>query len=127
MVDPVERKDVLDTLTEFRNGIFHDKNLTRDNKHDWEAAYEMHTLHDRLYRLPRAVPKTAYHKITKAEGWGEDFHICSECDKIIPFIDHCQPYCSGCGAYFEDWMDYCRKENEDADSNSEEPSETSSE
>lgn len=113
MVDPVERRAVLDTLTEFRNGIFHDKNLTRDNEHDWEAAYEMHTLHDRLYRLPRAMPNLAYHVVHEFDGWGEEFHLCSKCEKIIPFIDWCQPFCSGCGAQFEDWKDYCQKEEEE--------------
>lgn len=112
MIDPVERLDVLSTLTEFRNGIFHDKNLTRDNEHDWEAAYEMGTLHDRLYKLPRAKPVTAYHQIHEVKGWGEEFHVCSNCGGIIPFIDWCQPYHSKCGAFLEDYVDYCREEEE---------------
>ena len=110
MIDPIERKDVLDTLAEFRNGIFHDKNLTRDNEHDWEAAYEMHTLHDRLYRLPRAQTKTGEQIEHKVKGWGEQMHICSECGKIVPFIDWCQPYCSGCGVLFTNYTDYQAKE-----------------
>ena len=113
MIDPIERRDVLDTLNEFRNGIFHEKNLTRDNKHDWEAAYEMGKLHDRLYKLPRAHPNMAYQITREYEGWSELMHICSFCGKIIPYIDWCQPYCSGCGSLFEDYMDYCAKEEEE--------------
>ena len=113
MIDPIERKDVLDTLTEFRNGIFHDENLRRDNEHDWEAAYTLGRLHDSLYRLPRAKEKTAEQLVEHIKGWGEMTHICSECKKIVPFIDWCQPYCSGCGTLFTNYTDFQAKEPEE--------------
>ncbi len=111
MNDPIERQDVIDTLTEFRNGIFHDKNLTRDNKHNWEAAYEMHTLHDRLIRLPRAKENTGRQIVKKVKGWSEQTHICSKCKKMIPYVDWCQPYCSGCGVRFTNHQKFQAKQN----------------
>lgn len=110
MTDPIERADVLETLTEFRNGIFHDENLRRDNEHDWEAAYTLGKLHDSLYRLPRAAPKTANQIVHRADGWGEDYHTCSKCKKLVPFVDWCQPYCAGCGARFNNYRKWCAKE-----------------
>ena len=111
MIDPIERADVLAELAEFRHGIFHDKNLTSDNKHDWDAAYCMEKLHDALYRLPQAEPQLA-NQIVKRYPWCGEVHHCSKCKKIVPFIDWCQPYCSGCGARFRNYHKWCRKDNE---------------
>lgn len=114
MTDPIERRDVLDTVTEFRNGIFHEKNLTRDNEHDWEAAYEMHTLYDRLYKLPRAKDPIGYQRVIPVKGWSEEVHICSKCKKIVPFIDWCQPFCSGCGVRFRNYHKWVAKERKES-------------
>ena len=100
MIDPIERLEALDAITEFRNGIFHDENLRRDNEHDWEAAYTMGKLYDTVYKIPRAKEKTGYQKVRHVKGWGEEIHLCSNCKKLVPFIDWCQPYCSGCGVRF---------------------------
>lgn len=112
MIDPIERTDALKEISEFRNGIFHDENLRRDNKHDWEAAYTMGKLHDAIYKLPRAMPTAATQIEKEFKGWGEAMHICSNCGKIVPFIDWCQPYCSGCGALFDNWQNYCAEDPE---------------
>ena len=37
---------------------------------------------------------------------------CSKCKKIIPYIDWCQPYCSGCGAMLQNYKKWCSKEQE---------------
>ena len=111
MKDPIERFEALKEITDFRNGIFHDENLRRDNKHDWEAAYTLGKLYDRVYRLPKAKEAIGYQKVVRAEGWAETLHLCSKCGKIVPFIDWCQPYCSGCGVRFRNYTKWQAKES----------------
>lgn len=119
MIDPIERLEALDAITAFRNGIFHDENLRRDNEHDWEAAYTMGKLYDAVYRLPKAKDKVGFQKVRHVKGWGEDVHLCSNCGKIVPFIDWCQPYCSGCGIRFRNSTKWQSKERKRAKSDEE--------
>lgn len=111
MKDPIERLDALDAITAFRVGIFHDKNLTADNTRDWDAAYCMQNLYDAVYKLPAAMPKEGVQEVKQVPLTGE-MHTCSECGKIVPFIDWCQPYCSGCGVRFRNYQTWCAKEKE---------------
>jgi hypothetical protein len=110
MTDPIERLDALNAIEKFRKGVFHSENLRLDNKHDWEAAYTMHKLYDSVYRIPKAKALTAHQKV-KYHPWSGEYHTCSNCGKLVPFIDWCQDYCSGCGAKFRNSYRWCRKGN----------------
>ena len=109
MRDPIERSDALDAVEKFRRGIFHDQNLTKDNEHDWEAAYCMEKLHSDMCRIPRAMPRIGEQIVSK-NTWSGEMHVCSICRKIVPYIDWCQPYCSGCGAFFSNYQNWCAEE-----------------
>jgi hypothetical protein len=111
MSDTVERLDVLKVVEEFREGIFHDENLTKDNEHDWEAAYCMQKLYYKLCRLPKSPHEIAT-QIVKRFPWEGEYHTYSKCKKIVPFIDWCQPFCSGCGAEFKNYRRWVAKEAE---------------
>lgn len=119
MKDPVERLDALDAITAFRRGIFHEKNLTADNARDWDAAYCMQELYDAVYKLPAAMPREGRQEV-KQVPWSGEMHTCSECGKIVPFIDWCQPYCSGCGVRFTNYQEWCAKERAEDDADREE-------
>ena len=120
MADLISRKLALKEVNDFRNGIFHDENLTKDNKHDWEAAYCMGKLYDNIYSIPRSnngevdyCDDEATQIVEDIEGWGGQTHTCSCCKKIIPFIDWCQPFCSGCGSHFDNYKEFCADDKEE--------------
>ena len=104
MKDTVNRQDVLDEIEKYRSD-FHKENMRRDRKHDWDSRYPLEKLAAGIENLPASVP-AAGRQIVKRAPWTGEYHVCSECGKLIPYIDWCEPYCSGCGCHLEYYRDY---------------------
>lgn len=118
MSDLIKRKDVLDAIEDFRHGIYNGNMNTDKDKESWYRAYKLAGLYDAVYKIPPIEePKPSddsdYLEATQEvhlHNWAGEIHVCSECGKIVPFIDWGQPYCSGCGSRFTNYEEFCRKD-----------------
>ena len=101
--DRINRIDALCEIERFRQGIYCSKEQNDEN--DWGAAYSLQALYVRVKRPPRSTPSCGKQLIRHSKLIGK-YHVCSECGKLIPYIDWSQPYCSGCGCLFSNFTEF---------------------
>jgi len=112
MSDFISREDALNVISDFQFETYgkNDKELTKENQNRWFKAHGMQKLYDRIYQIPCSLKEPEARQVVKQVKWFGETHLCSKCKKIVPFIDWCQPYCSGCGARFKNYTKWVAKE-----------------
>lgn len=121
MRDLINRADALRAIDDYRAVLYSKEGSERArcnrkdfNENAWQAAYKMQKLYDAVYKLI-PVKQDAFaeqggtaRQVVDLLQWAGETHTCSSCGKIVPFVDWGQPYCSGCGAFFENYAGFCK-------------------
>ena len=109
MNDLIKRFDAVKVISDFQFEVY---GKHGEDANDWYKSYGMKNLHDKIYKIPSVSKNEFAREIVGHSEWDGEYHTCSKCKKIIPYIDWCQPYCSGCGAMLQNYKKWCSKEQE---------------